>query len=67
MLLVQEFVLRRVVEGGGGGRAAGRQVGGLEAENSKYLCFSLSPSSSLSMKLKCMTYFLPEGTIQTGY
>lgn len=62
MLLVQEFVLRRVVEGGGG-----QQVGGLEAENSKYLCFSLSPSSSLSTKLKCMTYFVPEGTIQTGY
>lgn len=62
MLLVQEFVLRWVVEGGGGW-----QVGGLEAENSKYLCFSLSPSSSLSTKLKCMTYFLPEGTTQTGY
>jgi len=62
VLLVQEFVLRRVVEGGGG-----RRGGGLEAENSKYLCFSLSPSSSLSTKLKCMTYFVPEGTIQTGY
>lgn len=42
MLLVQEFVLRRVVEGGGrqGGRAAGGGVRGRELEVSMFFIVS---------------------------